>query len=163
MYDDLPVDRVNQEVVGYRLWRWHPKHERLCSRKRFIWEPGAPSEALGLTAVSKEGLYAWKNPMQSLADVTYWDGWAFGVASLGKRTGAYYSYSAGCVIWGEVSLWGTVYDHERGYRGQFGYPRTLFTSSPVIVQDLRRIYGVEARVMRLGEVMNLYATKKFPV
>ncbi len=34
-------------------------------------------------------------------------------------------YNAQIPVWGEVSLWGRVLDHEEGWRGQHGYPLSL--------------------------------------
>jgi hypothetical protein len=52
-------------------------------------------------------------------------------------------------VFGKVALWGRVVVHERGYRAQFAYPRTLLVPRRYvnprsdIVNELRRAYGVE--------------------
>jgi hypothetical protein len=47
---------------------------------------------------------------------------------------------------GQVSLWGRVIEHERGYRGQFAYPFALWLPSGLRrhAAALVRRYGVEA-------------------
>jgi hypothetical protein len=52
-------------------------------------------------------------------------------------------------VLGEVSLWGRVIIHERGYRAEAAYPRHIFVPNRYrggrdYVGELRRSYGVEA-------------------
>jgi hypothetical protein len=52
-------------------------------------------------------------------------------------------------VFGEVSLWGRVVIHERGYRAECAYPRRIFVpkvyrGSRDIINELSRSYGVEA-------------------
>jgi hypothetical protein len=35
-------------------------------------------------------------------------------------------------IYGEVNLWGSVVEHEQGFRAQFAYPKTLYLSSEML-------------------------------
>jgi hypothetical protein len=46
---------------------------------------------------------------------------------------------------GQVSLWGRVVEHERGYRGQFAYPFALWLPPELqrLAAPLARRYGVE--------------------
>ena len=50
----------------------------------------------------------------------------------------------GVMVAGEVSLWGNIVQHERGWRASFAYPRHLyvFTDDPMIAETLRERYGV---------------------
>ena len=50
---------------------------------------------------------------------------------------------AKCGIHGEVYLWGTVVEHELGWRAQFAYPKTLFLPSDLIPSDTKEM---EARL-----------------
>jgi hypothetical protein len=47
---------------------------------------------------------------------------------------------------GSVSLWGRVLARDKGYRAQYAYPYELFVvgGNDVIVQQLRRLYAVDA-------------------
>ena len=49
-------------------------------------------------------------------------------------------------VWGEVSLWGHVVEHEEGYRAQFAYPFSLLLlpSDHHHAAALSGAYGVEA-------------------
>jgi preprotein translocase subunit YajC len=42
-------------------------------------------------------------------------------------------------VHGEVYLWGTVVEHERGWRAQFAYPKTLFLAADTIPFSLSEI------------------------
>ena len=49
-------------------------------------------------------------------------------------------------VFGEVSLWGWVKEHEVGYRAKFGYPKKLYKHSSLplrLLQKLCREYGCE--------------------
>ena len=46
-------------------------------------------------------------------------------------------------IRGEVHLWGTVVEHELGWRAQFAYPKTLFLPPHLIPSDTKEM---EARL-----------------
>ena len=45
-------------------------------------------------------------------------------------------------IWGEVWLWGRVVEHEKGYRAQYAYPKSLVNTGG-IARRLAAIYGCE--------------------
>ena len=51
-------------------------------------------------------------------------------------------------VHGEVYLWGTVVEHERGWRAQFAYPKTLFLAADTIPFSLSEI---NARLKTLAE------------
>jgi len=46
---------------------------------------------------------------------------------------------AKCGIHGEVYLWGTVVEHELGWRAQFAYPKTLFLPPDLIPSDTKQM------------------------
>ena len=55
------------------------------------------------------------------------------------------------LVWGEVSLWGTVIEHEHGYRAQYAYPRRITVPANYRGflhaddrQTIRRIFADEA-------------------
>jgi preprotein translocase subunit YajC len=51
-------------------------------------------------------------------------------------------------VHGEVYLWGTVVEHERGWRAQFAYPKALFIAADTIPFSLSEI---DARLQTLTE------------
>jgi len=63
---------------------------------------------------------------------------------------------AKCGIHGEVYLWGTVVEHELGWRAQFAYPKTLFLPSDLIPSDTKEM---ESRL----EALAAYGTDIFIV
>lgn len=48
-------------------------------------------------------------------------------------------------VWGQVSLWGTIIEHECGYRAQFAYPYSLLIlkADRSRANSLSGAYGVE--------------------
>jgi len=42
-------------------------------------------------------------------------------------------------VHGEVNLWGSVVEHERGFRAQFAYPKTLHLPSEMLPVTLKKI------------------------
>ena len=131
-------------VVGYRVWQW---------------------DATGLTSLNGERWVAH----QPLSAVCRADG-SGSIAGLSKAThdpAELPSFSCTCGIYaaktvehlrqcgyrkfgvhGEVYLWGTVVEHERGWRAQFAYPKTLFLAADTIPFSLSEI---NARVKTLAE------------
>ena len=106
-------------IVGYRVWRWGATG--LGSLNGEPWIPAQPLAArCGAlrrgTVVGRAphlahdapradcrcGVYASKS-LDSLRSMRFWD----------------------CGVRGEVLLWGTVVEHEEGWRGQFAYPKSL--------------------------------------
>jgi hypothetical protein len=51
-------------------------------------------------------------------------------------------------VLGRVSLWGVVHEHERGWRGSFAYPRSLFV--PVVELSSRRAARIIADLRGYG-------------
>ena len=48
-------------------------------------------------------------------------------------------------VHGKVYLWGTVVEHERGWRAQFAYPKVLFLAADAIPFSLSEIKVSECR------------------
>jgi hypothetical protein len=99
-----------------------------------IWPAGVPMKACcgSGAGVLRHGIHAFASRGQAEE--------YFAEQSRGKTTPH---------VFGKVALWGRVVVHERGYRAQFAYPRTLLVprryANPRsdIVNELRRAYGVE--------------------
>jgi hypothetical protein len=71
---------------------------------------------------------------------------------------------AKCGIHGEVYLWGTVVEHELGWRAQFAYPKTLFLSPDLIPSDTKEMecrlgalaaYGTDIFIVGHGQSIPL--------
>jgi hypothetical protein len=67
-------------------------------------------------------------------------------------------------IRGEVYLWGTVVEHELGWRAQFAYPKTLFLPPHLIPSDTKEM---EARLGALAaydiDIFMLGGGRKIPL
>jgi hypothetical protein len=135
-----PTTPVEDEpIVAWRGWRLEPT---TCTLKSLVWstpwpkiEPLQAAVAVGREATSDPvvpteeghlGIYAWRSRGQ-LIDIIQLD--AFTVP-----------------VWGQVSLWGTVIEHELGYRAEFAYPYSLMlleADAARFSARLRDAYGVE--------------------
>jgi hypothetical protein len=120
-------------IVGHRVWRWDAAGLRSLNGKP--WSPRQPLAAkcgAGKADAAHEvpqtdctcGVYAAKN-LEHLRQLGY----------------------EGSGIRGEVHLWGTVVEHELGWRAQFAYPKTLFLTPNLIPSDTKEM---EARLGALA-------------
>jgi hypothetical protein len=111
-------------IIGHRIWRWDAAGLRSLNGKR--WSPRQPVAAkcgAGNAHDADEpphlectcGVYAAKN-IEHLRQLGY----------------------EGRGIRGEVHLWGTVVEHELGWRAQFAYPKSLVLLRNRIVLRIRR-------------------------
>jgi hypothetical protein len=131
-------------VVGYRVWQWDARGLRsLNGEKWFAHQPLAAvcradvcGSIAGLSKATHNpaelpsfsctcGVYAART-MEHLRQCGY------------RKLGVH----------GEVFLWGTVVEHERGWRAQFAYPKTLFLAAATIPFSLSEI---NARLRTLAE------------
>jgi hypothetical protein len=131
-------------VVGYRAWQWDAAGLKSLNGER--WVPGQPlsavcrADAIGsIAGLSKAthnaaefpyfkctcGVYAAKT-IEHLRQCGY------------KKFGVH----------GEVYLWGKVVEHERGWRAQFAYPKTLLLAADIFPFSLSEI---NARLKTLTE------------
>lgn len=105
-------DRISP-IVGYRVWNWHAT--KLSSLNRMAWRPGRALIAKCRTTDHEApvdhcscGVYATKS-YQHLQQII----------------------PVGAFVHGEVYLWGTVVEHDAGYRAQFAYPKSLVLPSTI--------------------------------
>jgi len=131
-------------VVGFRVWQWDAAGLRSLNGEK--WFPHLPLSAVcradacgSISGLSKAthnpaelphfgctcGVYA-ANTIEHLRQCGY------------KRFGVH----------GEVYLWGKVVEHERGWRAQFAYPKTLFLPADTIPFSLSEI---NSRLKTLAE------------
>jgi hypothetical protein len=108
-------------IIGHRVWRWDAAGLRSLNGK--TWSPRHPLAAKCGAGNAHDahdlprldcscGVYAAKN-IEHLRQLGY----------------------EGRGIRGEVHLWGTVVEHELGWRAQFAYPKTLFLPPQLIPSD----------------------------
>jgi preprotein translocase subunit YajC len=131
-------------LVGYRVWQWDATDLRSLNGEK--WVAHQPLSAVckvdacgSISGISK----ATHNP----AELPYF-GCTCGVYAARTmehlRQCGYKRFG----VHGEVYLWGTVVEHERGWRARFAYPKTLFLSADTIPFSLSEI---NARLTTLAE------------
>jgi hypothetical protein len=137
----LPVDVSDEPLIGWRCWYVLP-HEALLRpiyKRGLVWKPRQAQEALcpehphePPADDCKCGIWTVCHPM--LLDEI---GWTSAPPSGISRL-------PGVMVVGEVSLWGKIIQHERGWRAGFAYPRHLyvFTDDPMLPETLRERYGI---------------------
>lgn len=130
----MKIPDLISPIIGHRVWRWDAAGLRSLNGKP--WPPGQPLAAkcgAGKAHHAHEsphldctcGVYAAKN-LEHLRQLGY----------------------EGRGIRGEVHLWGTVVEHEFGYRSEFAYPKTLFLPPDAIPSDTKKM---ESRLEALAE------------
>ncbi len=132
----LQLERIEtaEVIVAWRAWTWIDVGSRIILRSlnaKTLWPWAEPASADKLTAdtLTVDGIHAFKTEAQAK------------------------SYAAN-TVWGEVSLWGRVIEHDLGYRAEFAYPRTLIVPATIpdaagLARKLAASYGIEARVETL--------------
>ena len=121
-------------MVGYRVWHWDAAG--LKSLNGIHWLPGKPLSAACGIALSRtiagraeHGYVTHEAPHEDCTCGVY------SAKSLDHlRTFGYMQYG----IYGEVWLWGTVVEHEQGWRAQFGYPKRFVVPSEMLPFGMSR-------------------------
>ena len=104
-----PMIKQTTPIIGWRIWIFDIESERLASyfKKETIWTPGKPlksHEIVKFNTKTNHGIHAFKD-----------------LPNLYK----YLKFGDKILIAGTVNLWGTVIEHEHGYRAQYAYPDKL--------------------------------------
>jgi hypothetical protein len=130
-------------IIGYRVWRWVATG--LKSLNGELWSPGKPLAAA--CRVSNRGTTVGRAEAVHDANDAPREKCTCGVYASKSlehlRTTGYERYG----ICGEVNLWGTVVEHERGWRAQFAYPKSLVLQPDAIPSDTKEM---EARLGALA-------------
>ena len=146
----MKIPDLISPIVGHRVWRWDAAGLRSLNGKP--WPPRQPLAAKcgAVNAHDADepphlectcGVYAAKN-IEHLRQLGY----------------------EGRGIRGEVYLWGTVVEHELGWRAQFAYPKTLFLPSDLIPSDTKEMecrlgalaaYGIDIFIVGHGQSIPL--------
>ena len=104
-------------VVGYRVWSWDAIG--LKSLNGELWMPGQPLSAACRTLAERaeDGLSVHDAPQMNCTCGVYAAKSLDGLRALG-----YMRYGS---IYGELYLWGTVVEHQLGWRAQYAYPKNF--------------------------------------
>jgi hypothetical protein len=148
-------------IVGYRGWTWDTMGlKSLCGER---WHPNQSlaarcraSVVVGTIAGRAEAVHDAHEPPQANCTCG-----VYASKSLEQLLTTGY---AKCGIHGEVYLWGTVVEHELGWRAQFAYPKTLFLPSDLIPSDTKEMecrlgalaaYGTDIFIVGHGQSIPL--------
>ena len=146
-------------IIGNRVWKWENTGlKSLCGER---WRPGQSlaarcraSAVVGPIACRVEGHDSHDAPQVNCTCGIH-------AAKTLRHFGAGYEQYG---IHGEVYLWGTVIEHERGWRAQFAYPKTLFLPSDLIPSDTKEMewrlgalaaYGTDIFIVGHGQSIPL--------
>lgn len=123
------------EITAWRLWQVRNTSEGLRLQSVImltIWEPDKPMEGAPVgNSLRVEGVYAFKSH-----------------AAIAKEFGEFGALMGWGVtsdevfLYGEVSLWGDVVEHEVGYRAQFARPKSLYKGRGVSNDLYRKMCGI---------------------
>jgi hypothetical protein len=148
-------------IVGYRVWTWGTTGlKSLCGER---WHPDQSlaarcraSAVVGTIVGRSEAADDHDAPQSKCTCGIY------AVKTLHHFRSAGYEQFG---IYGEVYLWGTVVEHELGWRAQFAYPKNLFLSPdtlPFTLTEIRprlqalTLYGSDIFVLGNGETISLW-------
>ena len=130
-------------IIGYRVWRWDAAGLKSLNGK--LWSPGQPLAAVCRVAGretfdgrAENAKNAPELPQTNCTCGIYAAKTFHHLCSVGY---------AKCGIHGEVYLWGTVVEHEQGFRAQFAYPKSLALPADLIPSDTKEM---EARLGALA-------------
>jgi hypothetical protein len=144
-----------EPIVGWRLWRIGRRggEARLESPfYRSAWTPRAP------LAARCEAPAVWRRRRHEAPQ----EGCTCGIYA--AALDVLKDRLAGTTLWGwprlavgRVSLWGTVVETEKGWRGEFGYPSSLYVIVPPAASreksertaTLLECYGVEVQMLEI--------------
>ncbi len=137
----LPVEAGEEPVIGWRCWFVLP-HELLLRplvMRGLAWKPRQPLEAVCPEKLHevpadgcKCGVWAVCHPMM-LREIHWTTAPPDGVDPV-----------PGIIVVGQIALWGSVVQYERGWRASHAYPTHLyaFTDDVLVAEGLRERYGV---------------------
>lgn len=120
------------EIVGFRCWRLDNDGLLHSMYKSAVaWKPDEPMEGSPDVETS-EGIHAFKDRLAV---------GAYGYEPLNQS----------CIVSGTVELWGTVIEHEHGYRAQYAAIVSIDDSPFYDAKAIRKRYGLTKRRKRVDK------------
>ncbi len=108
-------------IVGYRVWQWDAAGLKSLNGK--LWVPGQRLDALCRADATRfiSGLPRFKHDSHQVPHPSCTCGVYAAKAIERLQQSGYRRFG----VYGEVHLWGTVIEHERGWRAEFAYPKSF--------------------------------------
>jgi hypothetical protein len=173
--DDKDIPDYVAPIIGFRMWTfdgpsWRPGAlNHLISLNGERWYPGKPMTAIcrasGYPGIRRSGILkackAYLRPHQAPHQKC-----SCGIYAIKLPPSRRVALG---MVSGEVYLWGKVVEHERGWRSQFAYPKTIKVQLEMLRKSSREqlallaaltVYGADVLVSR-GEEDTLLWTKRF--
>jgi hypothetical protein len=131
-------------IIGYRVWRWDAAGLKSLNGK--LWSPGQPLAARCRASAVVGPIVGRAEAVHDAHEVPQTDCTCGVYAAKNLEHLRQFGYE-GRGIHGEVYLWGTVVEHELGWRAQFAYPKSLILPPDLIPSDTKEM---EARLGALA-------------
>lgn len=129
-------------ILSYRVWQWDVAGLRSLNGE--LWHPGIPLEAK--CRLCEFALCRNRNgAVRSLHNAPHMKCTCGIYASKNLEHLREYGYERSR-IHGQVSLWGTMVEHQHGWRAQYGYPKRFFLPPEILPLTLTEI---QARLQAL--------------
>lgn len=128
-------------IIGCRIWHWDGSGLRSLNGER--WRPGEPLEAR--CRICEFAKWKGRGAGHSAHDAPHIKCSCGIYARKGLEHFRWPGYTTS-LIHGQVLLWGTVVEHQQGWRAQYAYPRSLLLPSEDLPVTLMEI---KARLMTL--------------
>jgi preprotein translocase subunit YajC len=122
-------------VVGYRVWQWDSKGLRSLNGEKWFAHQLLSAVCRADACGSISGLSKATHDPAELPDFNCTCG-VYAAKTIEHLHQCGYKKFG---VRGEVYLWGKVVEHERGWRAQFAYPKTLFLAADAIPFSLSEI------------------------
>ncbi len=122
-------------VVGYRVWQWDAAGIKSLNGERWVAHQPLSASCRAAASGSISGLSKTEHNPAELPDFNCTCGVYAARTTEHLRQCGYQKFG----VHGEVYLWGTVVEHERGWRAQFAYPKTFVLAPNTIPFSLSEI------------------------
>src|ERR1017187_3562577 len=131
-------------IIGYRVWKWENTGlKSLCGER---WHPAQSLAARCRASAVVGPIVGRAEAVHDAHEVPQTDCTCGVYAAKNLEHLRQFGYE-GRGIHGEVYLWGTVVEHELGWRAQFAYPKSLILPPDLIPSDTKEM---EARLGALA-------------
>jgi len=123
-----------EATIGWRVWNPEYDDGRLVQLKSISWqgpEPQVPGRVIEAVCDRNRGKFSFDALPRPTAHEAPGDKCQCGIyAKTSLRRLIHSGYTDMASLLAEVALWGTVLDHDHGYRAQYAYPHRFYVFEP---------------------------------